>query len=221
MIYPYKNYYPFFTVIVSTFNRRNLLSRAFNSLLEQDELDWECIIVEDGSKDDCFDIAKNLINEHPNFRYLYHSNRGHGLTRNAGILASVGKYITFLDSDDEYKKNHLKLRKEFLLDNSQYDFLYSKAEIVGNPYVPDMNNIGKEIHLDNCVIGGTFVIKRESAIRIGGFSDLRFGDDFDFFNRAKSFGLKITELDYKTYIYHRDTADSLCNNYFLKDSNED
>ena len=202
---------PFFSVIIPTFNRATLLIRALNSLINQSEKDWEALIIDDGSTDSTFEVSRSYILNNPNIRYQFHQNRGTGLSRNAGLLASCGIYTTFLDSDDEYAIDHLSIRKEILLDYPEADFLHGGVTVKGNPFVPDKNNPKELIHLSKCVIGGTFVFKRTAALDIGGFGSMRYADDSDFFERVQTAGLTIGETDAATYIYYRDTPDSLCN----------
>jgi glycosyltransferase involved in cell wall biosynthesis len=142
---------------------------------------------------------------------VYHSNRGTGLSRNAGLLASCGLFVTFLDSDDEYLPDHLATRREILHSYPEVDLLHGGTEIVGNPYVPDKNDTSRTIHLSECVIGGTFVVRRDRALALGGYGTMRYADDTDFFERAHNAGYVIGETDAATYRYHRDTPDSLCN----------
>jgi len=206
---------PFFTVIIPTFNRASLLPRALNSLLKQTEKDWEAIICDDGSTDDTIEIAKSFIEKYPNIRYIFHQNRGTGLTRNSGLLAGCGIYATFLDSDDEYLPTHLAIRKEILLDYPEVDLLNGGVKIIGDNYVIDKNDPTRTISLSECVIGGTFFVKRDLALGLGGFGAMRYADDADFFERAQQAGFTIGETDAQTYIYHRDTPDSLCSTYTI------
>jgi glycosyltransferase involved in cell wall biosynthesis len=202
---------PFFSVILTTFNRENLIERAINSLLKQIEPDWELIISDDGSTDGTSEKIKYYINNYPNIIYTNHENSGPGFSKNQGIALAHGKFITFLDSDDAYKPTHLSLRKQILEANNLIDFLHGGAEIIGNPFVPDFNDNSKLIHLENCVIGGTFFIKKDAINLIVGFPENRFGDDTEFFAKAEKAGLKIVKTDIKTYVYHRDNPDSICN----------
>lgn len=213
---------PFFSVITATFNRSATIARALDSLLEQLDSNWECLIIDDGSNDNTSHIVNNYL-KNKKFKYYYHRNKGAGFSKNRGIMLAKGEYVTFLDSDDEYIENHLSSRKEILLNKikdtnytnpsnsyKEIDLLYGGCQIIGNPYVPDVDNLGKLIHLNNCFIGGTMFVNRKKAIDIGGFTPLRFGDDTDFYRRAIQAGFNITKTDIPTYIYHRDSQDSLC-----------
>ncbi len=209
---------PFFSVIISAYNRAEYLPRALASLLNQTCKNWEVIISDDGSKDETYRVVNRFLPLNINISYLLHENRGPGFTKNEGIKAAAGEYITFLDSDDEYKPDHLESRKMILLANPEIDLLHGGAKIVGNQYVPDMNDPAKLIHLKNCVVGGTFFIKNKLAESLG-YPDLFYGDDRVFFEKAQSKGLMIVNINkfndnkhLETYIYHRDHTNSLCNN---------
>lgn len=205
------NIIPIFSVVICSYNRGRLLRRAVGSVLAQTEKDYEIIIVDDGSTDDTHKIAREYCKSHRNIRYTFHRNRGLSNARNVGILMASGVYVTFLDSDDEYAPEHLDIRKRALLQNPELDLLHGGVKIIGSEYVPDKFNPEKMIHLHDCVIGGTFFLKKESALRVDGFSYTLYGDDNMFFNKAKKLGFKIGKIDAPTYIYHRDQEDSLCN----------
>jgi glycosyltransferase involved in cell wall biosynthesis len=202
---------PFFSVIVTCHNRSHILERALKSLLIQDLQDWECLIVNDGSTDDTDAFVQSWINSDDRFRYLKHGHRGQALTKNAGILASSGLFITFLDSDDEYTPDHLSIRKAMLEEYTHLDLLHGGVSIVGDPYVPDMNNPGQLIHLSECIIGGTFVFSASAIHGLNGFDNVSYGDDTKLFEKAEHAGLSIAKTDYPSYVYHRDMPDSLCN----------
>jgi len=205
----YKNFNPDVSIILPTYNRKNYLERAIESVIKQTYKNWELIIVDDGSTDDSIKLIDKYILGYQNVRYMRHSNRKTPLTTNAGIQASVGNFITFLGSDDEYKPEHLSLRIEFMNNNPETDLIHGGVEIIGSPYVKDKNDLTKLIHLSECIIGGTFFGKRNVFFELNGFQNLKYSDDSDFFERAvKKF--KIEKVDFPTYIYYRDTPDSIC-----------
>jgi glycosyltransferase involved in cell wall biosynthesis len=204
---------PFFSVIITTFNRAKLLKRALDSLTKQTEEDWEAIIIDDGSTDNTKEGILSFLFRFHNIGYVFHQqNRGSGYSKNEGLKQSSGEYVTFLDSDDEYLPEHLSIRKKILIENPDIDLFHGGVKIIGNPYVPDIENPGKLIHIDNCIIGGTLFIKREQSLEIGGFPDMRFGEDYEFYQRALKNKFKIMKTEEQTYVYHRDGEDSLCGN---------
>lgn len=214
-----KNRAPYFSVIIPTYNREKLLERALNSMIMQSEGDWEAIIVDDGSSDNTFNLVQSFISKDSRFRYIFHKNRGQALSKNAGMLASAGLFITFLDSDDEYKPEHLLLRREIMQDYDEINLLHGGVEIIGSKYITDINDNSRKIPLEECIIGGTFVMKKSTAYELGGFRDIKVGEDYDLYIRAKKSGFYIAKTHEKTYIYHRDHCDSLCDECFSPDNN--
>lgn len=205
----YKTLKPLVSVVMPTFNRASYLQRSINSVLKQSFTDWELLIVDDGSSDGTFNVVNEYISRFENIRYMKHSNRKPALSTNVGVLASCGEYLAFIGSDDEYKPDHLKLRVEFMKKNPAIDFIHGGVEIIGSPYVKDKNDLTKKIHLSQCAIGGTFFGKRKIFLELDGFRDLYYSDDSDFFERVQK-EFQIAQVDFPTYIYYRDTPDSIC-----------
>ena len=207
----YKDYSPVVSIIMPTFNRGNLIGRAVESVLKQTYTPWELIIVDDGSSDNTLSVVEPFIARYERIRYLRHSNRKTPLATNAGIMASCGDYLTFLGSDDEYKPEHLQLRMSIFEKDKNLDFIHGGVEIIGHPYVKDKYDLSREIHISECVVGGTFFGKRSLFIEMDGFRDLEYSDDSDFYERVEK-KYNILKVDYPTYIYYRDTPDSICTN---------
>lgn len=211
MINIYSDRPPFVSVIMATMNRSGLISRAINSLLKQSFKQWELIIADDGSQDDTFAKVSRYIAKYANIRYLKHSRRGLALTRNAGIMASAGRFITFLDSDDRYAPIHLEERFNFMTDNPAIDLIHGGVKIIGDPFVKDKRDLTQLIHLNDCVIGATFFGKREVFLSLGGFRNMEYSEDSEFMERAEK-KFRVKKVFFPSYIYYRDTADSICNN---------
>ena len=202
---------PFFSIIIATYNRAQLLKRAINSLVLQTEEDWEAIIVDDGSTDDTHNQILSYLKNYPKIRYLKRVHTGESRSKNEGICMSNGKFISFLDSDDEYAQDHLQSRKRILLGNPRIKFLHGGLKIIGNQYVPDRFDNSKKVHLKECVVGGTFFIERNVVSSLNGYNEIHLGTDADLFDRAKAAQFEIMKTDIPTYIYHHETQDSITN----------
>ena len=205
----YKSFEPIVSVIMPTFNREKYLDRAIKSVINQSFKEWELIIVDDGSNDNSYEIVNDFISNNENIRYMKHSNRRPPLTLNTGILASCGKYLAFIGSDDEYKPDYLLKRVEFMNSNPEIDMIHGGVEIIGRPYVKDKNDLSKEINLSECVIGSTFFGKRNVFLHLDGFKNIKYSDDSEFFERVEK-KFKIVKVDWPSYIYYRNTPDSIC-----------
>lgn len=93
--------YPLISVVIPTHNRAALLPRAVHSVLGQSYPHFEIIIVDDASSDDSESTVAALNDQR--IRYLRHTtNRGGSAARNTGIKAAKGKFVAFLDDDDEW-----------------------------------------------------------------------------------------------------------------------
>lgn len=199
------------SVILATYNSSGFLHRSVSSVLRQSYPNTELIIVDDGSTDNTFELLLPFMKENNNIRYLRHSNRGHPLSLNAGMKISEGRYISFLDADDEYSEQHIRLRVEHLRESGG-DLLHSPATLVGNEedfLIPDANDVSKMIHINECAIGGTFFGKKEVFDELGGFNDI-YSHDSDFLRRAEE-RFSVARFEHATYIYHRDNPHSITN----------
>lgn len=96
---------PFVSIIVPVFNAENTIVKTINSIINQSYRNIEVIIVDDGSTDKSFDICTKLSLEDNRLKMIRISNSGVSNARNTGILASLGEYITFVDSDDIIDSN--------------------------------------------------------------------------------------------------------------------
>lgn len=203
---------PKVSVILTVFNREQYLKRCIDSLLLQSFNDWELIAIDDGSQDNSYKILKAYEANFDKIKVIRQANMKLPLSRNKGISFSLGKYITFLDSDDEYKKNHLLKRVNFMNKNPDIDLIHGGVEIIGNKYVRDKNNPANFIHLSKCIIGATLFGKRDVFLKLNGFRNINYSEDSDFVERAeKKFNVQMVK--YKTYIYHREIPGSITNSF--------
>jgi glycosyltransferase involved in cell wall biosynthesis len=201
---------PLFSVIIATFNRAALLPRALDSLLAQTETDWEAIIVDDGSSDATAAVVRPYLVQSPQLRYIYHANRGVAFSRNRGADETFGSFITFLDSDDTFTPDHLAARRQVLDRHPDIEFLHGGVQVVGDPYVADRENPYRLIHLDECIIDATFVIRRDVFWKLDGIPPLVYSAGHVLYQNAVRAGVHILEVDTPTYIYDRTTPDSIC-----------
>lgn len=198
------------SIILATYNSSSFLERSVKSVLRQTFQEIELIVVDDGSTDGTFEILYPFLVGNNNMKYIRHSNRKHPLSLNAGILNSIGSYITFIDADDEYLPDHIRLRVDFMNSNRDVDLLHSPALLRGEEddfLIPDAKDLSKLIHINDCIIGGTLFGKREMFIQSGGFRNM-YSHDSDFVGRVES-NFRVCRFDSPTYVYHRDNPASV------------
>lgn len=114
---------PFLSVIIPVYNSENYVQKAVESVTSQSDGDWELIIVNDGSTDGSERIITRLVDEHKDKKIIYiqSENRGPSSARNIGINAASGRYVCFLDSDDQYNRNLFRSLKAI---SEEYDICY-------------------------------------------------------------------------------------------------
>ncbi|MBP7498021.1 MAG: glycosyltransferase family 2 protein [Bacteroidales bacterium] len=105
---------PYFSIITPAYNRAAFLPETIRSVLQQSFENWEYIIIDDDSKDNTAEILASYSDPRI-IRIKNDTNLERGASRNKGIATAKGKYICFLDSDDAFFPNHLKV----LFDNIQ------------------------------------------------------------------------------------------------------
>ncbi len=207
----YKEENPVVSVIMVTYNRSPYLGRSIPSFLEQTFPHTELIVVDDGSEDNTFEVVNGYMQIHTNIRYMKHSNRNISLSKNVGIKAAAGKYISFLDSDDAYEPGYIEKRVRFMEANPDIDLIEGGAIIIGEQDVKNKNNLSEKIRLSDCHIGATFFGKREIFIAMGGFDkNIPYSEDSEFWEKSeKKFRLK--KFNEPGYVYYRSTPGSICN----------
>ncbi|RXK84894.1 glycosyltransferase family 2 protein [Chlorobaculum sp. 24CR] len=194
---------PAISVILPTFDRAPLLAPAIESVVAQSFAEWELIVVDDGSSDETFAIVDAFLRQHQNIRYMKHRNRKAALSRNAGIQASFGRYVTFLDSDDLYLPGHLESRFRMMEATPELRLICGGFAIEGDPWVRDRDDPEQWIHVRECIAGATMFGRRELFLDIGGFRALDYAEDTDLWERASG-QFRVLKIDQpESYLYRR------------------
>lgn len=132
------------SVIVPVYNCKNYLSRAVDSVLSQKDFSLdELILIDDGSTDGSGEICDSYKNHHSNIKVIHQKNSGVSAARNAGIKASKGEWIFFLDSDD------------YLFGENVFEKLlqFSEADLINGKH---KCNTKTDDNFDVCFIDGIY-----------------------------------------------------------------
>ena len=120
------------SIIVPCYNQAKYMREALDSVLASTLSDWECIIVNDGSKDATIDIAREYETKDPRFIVVDIPNGGLANARNVGIRHSHGKYILPLDSDDKIGEKYLELAVAHIEKHPETKVVCCECEYFGN-----------------------------------------------------------------------------------------
>lgn len=174
------------SVIIPTYKRSENICRAIDSVLQQ-KGSFEIIVVDDNGKNSYFqkETEKKLIKYFGlnNFRYIVHdTNKNGAAARNTGIKFATGKYITFLDDDDEFINNRIsefekKIKKEDL-DYLFSGFIIKKNGKVEKRYLPKSLKPKSELQYDLLCqksffgTGSNIICKKDIINKINGFDEI-------------------------------------------------
>lgn len=138
-----------FSIIVCAYNVEKYISKAIESVLEQDFQNYELLIVNDGSTDNTAKVAKNYRDKRIKF-VSYKKNRGPGYARNKAVSLAKGEYILYLDSDDTLYENNTLSKINDTIGNEEIDLIYFGVQYTGGSnkmYIPNEENSSKEARI--------------------------------------------------------------------------
>ena len=198
-----------FSIILPVYNAEKFLTKSLESVFSQDldPSEYEVIVINDGSSDQSRNIILNFKNRHRNLIFIDQQNQGVSAARNAGLKIAKGKYITFLDSDDEIENNSLKniLNK---LESDQLDIVYPNIDTylengkpLGTiPFSGTYNCIKRGVHQERRTFPPTFY-REELLSGIWFDPSIAFGEDTLFNAKAQALAGRVCFIDVPYYRY--------------------
>lgn len=123
------------SVITASYNYENYIAQAIESVLAQTYSDWELIIVDDGSRDNSFEIIKSYCGKDSRIKLFQHENgenRGLRETLLLGIENCTGDWVAFLESDDILKPDNLLKKAEIIEKNPKTKLVFNRVEFFGD-----------------------------------------------------------------------------------------
>jgi len=186
---------PRISVVIPVLNAERFLQDALSSVRSQDVGPVELIVVDDGSEDDSVHIARryaDVLLQTP-------GRQGPSFSRNMGAAAASGELLAFLDADDVWLTEHLRIAATALSQAPEADVFFSQVRAFGaDDYVtgagtgvPAWMAFDARIPLigRNIVTQITVVLRRRSFDLVGGYDiRLRFAEDYDLWHRLAARG---------------------------------
>lgn len=209
-----------FSVIMPTYNRGHIIEKAIKSVLDQTHQNWELIIVDDGSRDNTCNTVCGISDDRIHY-ILCKKNEGANHARNIGIEKASGKYLAFLDSDNQWHKDYLESQLAILQnDTDSIDVVFARCNIIGTwGYIAFPHNLYSDFStnekitkfaLYNSIFDmNVMCMKRDVWEQAGKFDEkLSKFQDWEFLLRM---------LAQKKYQFRFNDA-VLCDNYIQNDS---
>lgn len=209
---------PFFSIIIPVYNRPDEVDELLDSLSKQSLLDFEILLIEDGSTEKCDLIAQKYSND-LNIRYYFKDNSGRSKTRNYGMEKAKGEYFVFFDSDCVIPPFYFEKIKHTLETN--YTDSYGGPDKADESFSDLQKAISFSMtsFLTTGGIRGSKGVKMEKFVprtfnmgfskevykTVGGFKDM-FGEDIDLSLRIRNNGYTC-QLISDAYVYHKRRVD--------------
>lgn len=207
---------PLISIIIASYNASKYLDECLQSVLEQTYINWEAIIVNDGSTDNTKQVVKKWIKQDSRFKYYEKPNTGLAQTRIFGIKNSSGKYILPLDADDYLDINFLAKTSKVIEENKDIEIVYSDVKLFGekNKLFVLPKYSFNSLLLKNCIIS-TSLFRRESYNNVGGYcSELTSLEDWDLWISILKNGGKTYKINEVLFYYRTHNSGSLTNKLF-------
>lgn len=204
---------PSISVVIPTFNRSRLIGRTIDSVLEQTYAAAEIIVVDDCSSDDTSSKVAGYCGPIPLIYTRLERNGGGAAARNAGIVASSGDYLAFLDSDDEWHPDHLltllnvatREAGHFVVASSAIKVGRKGRVLPGRPF-PRGKSIAEKLHFvitaELAFQTSTLMVPRKTILQFMFDSRLRRYQDWDLIFRFIENNVAMILLPDATTIYH-------------------
>lgn len=179
------------TVVIPTRNRRGLLVRTLRSVLAQEGVSFEVLVVDDGSTDGTAEAVAQLRDHRVHL--IRNPSRGVSAARNAGLAQSTSPWVAFLDDDDLWAPNKLLSQLDALRSSTSARWAVSGAVNIDAHFrtlswaaPPDMKHVADLLLAANVVPGGGsgVLVARDVATSVNGFDErLSHLADWDFYTR--------------------------------------
>jgi glycosyltransferase involved in cell wall biosynthesis len=182
---------PSVSVIVPAFNRPKFLKLAIESVYAQTYTDWEVVIADDGSDEETQRYLRSIMGPKVRIVWLQHSGNP-SLVRNAAAAAASGRYLAFLDSDDEWAPQKLERQMAALRDQPQCRWSYTACRHIDEsgrvipkkrpaPPAPDGWIFRQLLTLEIGIAMPTVITERSLFVEARGFDEQQlFGEFHDF-----------------------------------------
>lgn len=182
------------SVVIPVFNGEAYIGGAIQSVLDQTLAAQEILVVDDGSSDGTAGVVGRYL---PHVRYYRQANRGPGAARNVGIRETAGGLIAFLDADDVWLPEKLRLQKAALDEEASLDLVFCNMTQFRSPELSETaaaalvcDETPQPSPLSSCMLARRTVFERTGPLR----EDLK-AEFVDWYLRVQEAGLKMRTLD--------------------------
>lgn len=199
---------PLISIIIPYYKKKKYIGQTIKSIIKQSYKNFELILIyDDPDKSDLNYIKKILKNIKKKKIIINNINIGAGLSRNLGILKAKGKYISFIDGDDIWKKDKLKNQLLFMLDN-KIEFCFTSYSIINKKntiikFIKAKKNIEYKDLIKSCDIGLSTVMLKTRLLKKIKFTKIKTKEDYILWLKLSKKNVKMIGLDQKLVLWRK------------------
>lgn len=196
------------SIIMPAYNAEGFITDAIDSVIAQTFVDWELLIVDDGSTDGTKEVINAYIHKDPRIRYYHQANGKQGKARNLGIINSTGDYIAFLDADDYWIRTKLETQIAVfekychvaLVCTNGYSFETEREDVRSTWCSLSAGIIGPEQGLHS-MLRSNFILNSSVVLRRSVFEKVDYFSEYDKVQAAEDYDLwvRLLENDFSFY----------------------
>ena len=221
----------FLSIVIPAFNAASSIEKCLKSIaLAMNNCDEkiEAIIIDDGSTDNTPKLVDAFCEQNEHFRCIHRKNEGVSVARNVGIDASLGKWISFVDSDDYVSSDIfnvlLPYLKEDSVDSVMFSFFRNNKNLsskisFGDFIIEDILNMStNELTTEMFLCTVWNKAYKKSIIKSNNISfppGIKFGEDFIFNSQYHTFSKNIKIIDTSLYFYDDFNSESAVNKFYV------
>lgn len=182
------------SVVIPAYNAAHLLSEAIDSVRSQTFTDWELWIVDDGSTDNTQEIVDRYCRKDERIQLVTQKNSGVSSARNLGVARSQGELIAFLDADDRWLPEKLRVHVEFMNSRPEVGVSFARVEFLTVDGIPtnkrtncSLINLSAAdfLYTNPTVTTSNVVVRRELFEKLQGFDQtINYSEDIELLFRS-------------------------------------
>lgn len=215
------------SVIMPAYNSERYISEAIESVLNQSYTNWELVIVDDGSSDRTPEIIDEYAETDSRIKVFHRKNSGVSAARNFALQNICGEYVTFIDSDDLYHTDRLKIMYSVFEQHPKCDAVFADyKEFKGNICISEAAVLNETELINEDILKNVIsdtrkhfvwnaMLKSEIAKKEK-FAPMRFSEDFCYFRDCARHFKQIAALDIVLYYYRRDNENAMTGRFFTE-----
>ena len=198
------------SVIVPVYNAEKFVEKCIESVQTQTYMDWQMILVDDGSKDNSLEVCQGYAKKDNRISVIHQENAGAGAARNTGLAKATGDYVVFIDSDDYVDKDYFALLAKH---NEDVVFIDVQAvdengKVVRDEFLSVYKNLSKDDFMRSQMTGKINwggvrkVVKREILERNNiKYTDHKVGEEALFTYSSVFYSKSIAFIEKPVYFY--------------------